>query len=45
MKYAKPEILACRAAVEMIQGQKQEGVLDSEPQQQHPSIAAYQADE
>jgi hypothetical protein len=45
MTYEKPEIAPLGPAVEMIQGQKGLGEVDSAPHQQRPSIAAYEADE
>lgn len=45
MKYTKPEIVELGTAVEMIQGQKGIGRVDSNPNLQEPSIAAYEADE
>lgn len=45
MVYRKPELTVLGAAAETIQGQKQEGLADSEPHQEYPSIAAYEADE
>lgn len=45
MKYEKPELTAMAKATEAIQGQKGQGQVDSKPNQQRPSIAAYEADE
>ena len=45
MEYVKPEIVVLGTALQTIQGQKGLGQVDSEPNQQEPSIAAYEADE
>jgi hypothetical protein len=46
MRYDKPEVVKVANAVYAIQGEVKSGnPLDSETQQSHPSIGAYEADE
>lgn len=45
MRYEKPELAVLGTAAGRIQGQKNEAYLDSDQEAQHPSDAAYEADE